>query len=170
MRNWEATVANRRAAGVLVRTAELLEEAPAGRGGALWRLAAEARQLDANVVRLPPGAGVGEQAEPDLDVLLYVTDGTGRIDADGDAQDLRPGSLVWLPRGSRRALAAGPDGLVYLSAHRRRPGMAIRPARAESEGGEPACLLHRLCPACDRPAAESDAAFCARCGTPLHSS
>lgn len=61
--------------GVLARLAELTSGVPAGQGGALWRLAEEGRQLDANVVRLPPHGRVAEHVEPDLDVLLYVTAG-----------------------------------------------------------------------------------------------
>jgi hypothetical protein len=118
-------------------------------------------------VRLAAGAGVAEHVEPDLDVLLYVADGAGRLVADGRPQELAPGALLWLPRGTRRSLTAGPDGLAYMSVHRRRPGMTIRSARPEPAGGEPACLLNRLCPECDRPATESDARFCTRCGTEL---
>lgn len=95
--------------------------------GALWRLAESGRQLDANVVRLPPGRRVGTHAEPDLDVLLLVVAGDGTLHTTGGAQPLAPGLLLWLPHGSTRDLAAGPDGLAYLTVHRRRPGMQIRP-------------------------------------------
>lgn len=69
--------------------------------GALWRLAEPGRQLDANVVRIPPGQEVGTHREPDLDVLLLVLAGHG-------------------------TLTAGPEGLTYLTVHRRRPGMRIQ--------------------------------------------
>ncbi|MER5178196.1 cupin domain-containing protein [Streptomyces sp. NPDC002896] len=179
--------------GVLARMADLLDETPAERGGAVWRLAAAGRQLDANVVRLAPGAEVGAHAEPDLDVLLYVAAGGGQLDAEGERQALGPGSVTWLPRGTRRALSAGPDGMAYLTVHRRRPGLTIRSAapgrepepqqepesRPESEarpepepkpeGGEATCLLHRVCPECGRLASERDALYCSRCGTRLPS-
>lgn len=154
--------------GVLARLSELTGGVPAEQGGALWRLAVERRQLDANIVRLPAGSQVAEHVEPDLDVLLYVTEGDGRIEVDGVQQDVAVGSVVWLPRGTRRALDAGPDGLVQLSVHRRRPGLAIQGAGSRSdEGGEAACLLDRVCPECGRLATESDARFCARCGEEL---
>ena len=35
--------------------------------GALWRLAEPGRQLDANLVRIPPQGAVDAHAEPDLD-------------------------------------------------------------------------------------------------------
>ncbi|WP_059008212.1 cupin domain-containing protein [Streptomyces specialis] len=113
---------------VVARVTELLREAAPDQGGALFALAEADRQLDANVVRLAPGAGVARHVEPDLDVLLFVVDGEGRLTADTGGQTLAPGTVAWLPRGSGRALAAGPAGLVYLTVHRRRPGMAIRPS------------------------------------------
>ncbi|MFT2020017.1 hypothetical protein ACMA1D_29900 [Streptomyces sp. 796.1] len=85
-----------------------------------------------------------------------------------EGQLVGPGDLVWLPRGSRRAVAAGPDGLVYLTVHRRRPGLTIgAPAPVEREGGDAACLLHRVCAECGRLAPETDARYCSRCGTAL---
>ncbi|AUG75524.1 hypothetical protein CFP65_0562 [Kitasatospora sp. MMS16-BH015] len=163
------------AARVLARLDEVVGAAEGGQGGALWRLAESGRQLDANVVRLLPGAAVAEHVEPELDVLLHVLTGAGRLLADGVAQELTPGALVWLPRGSRRSVAAGEAGLLYLTVHRRRPGLTIRPAAApgttpeptQPEGGEAACLLHLVCPECGRLSQERDARFCARCGTEL---
>ncbi|WP_042165807.1 hypothetical protein [Streptomyces sp. NBRC 110035] len=104
-----------------------LEDGPAG---ALWRLAESGRQLDANVVRIPPGRQVDTHREPDLDVLLLVLAGEGSLTAPDGAQPLRAGVLTWLPHGSMRALAAGAQGLTYLTVHRRRPGMRIKPSGA----------------------------------------
>ncbi|MFH8369808.1 cupin domain-containing protein [Streptomyces sp. NPDC018031] len=152
------------APGVLARMTDLLRDLPPDRTGAVWRLDRPSRQLDANLVRLPAGAEVAASVESDLDVLLFVTDGSGRLETTGETQQLRPGAVVWLPRGSRRALAAGEEGLVYLTAHRRRPGLMVR---ARGEGGEAPCMLHRLCAACGRMATETDARFCNRCGERL---
>ncbi|MFC5958479.1 hypothetical protein ACFP51_29785 [Streptomyces pratens] len=100
-----------------------LEDASAG---ALWRLAESGRQLDANVVRIPPGRQVDTHREPDLDVLLLVLAGEGSLTAPDGTQPLRAGILTWLPHGSTRALAAGEQGLTYLTVHRRRPGLQIK--------------------------------------------
>ncbi|MEU1082976.1 AraC family ligand binding domain-containing protein [Streptomyces sp. NPDC005908] len=94
--------------------------------GALWRLAESGRQLDANVVRLPPGHRVDTHREPDLDVMLLVLSGHGTLTAPDGEHPLPAGTLTWLPHGSTRSLAAGDDGLTYLTVHRRRPGMTIR--------------------------------------------
>lgn len=94
--------------------------------GALWRLAEPGRQLDSNVIRLPPGQQVDTHAEPDLDVLLLVLSGDGTLTTIEGTKRLTAGTLLWLPRTSSRSLAAGEGGLCYLTVHRRRPGMQIR--------------------------------------------
>ncbi|MEV4333007.1 cupin domain-containing protein [Streptomyces sp. NPDC049597] len=162
-------------AGVLATMQDLLA-VPEGRGGAVWRLDPAARQLDANVIRVLPGDSVARHVEPDLDVLLCVLTGSGELTVGDEVQRLEPGCVAWLPHGIGRALAAGPDGLVYVTAHRRRAGLSIRPAAPAApaapggpaaEGGESACLLHRICPGCDRPAEDAGARYCSRCGTEL---
>jgi quercetin dioxygenase-like cupin family protein len=115
---------------VLCDTAELSALGAGTAAGALWRLAEPGRQLDANVVRLPPSGRVGTHTEPDLDVLLLVLDGTATLVRTDGEQPLRAGLLTWLPHGSTRAVAAGPDGVTYLTVHRRRPGMRIQPPGA----------------------------------------
>ncbi|MEU8352154.1 MULTISPECIES: hypothetical protein [Streptomyces] len=93
--------------------------------GALWKLAEPGRQLDANVVRLPPRQRVDTHAEPDLDVLFLVVAGDGTLDGSDGPHRLAEGRLIWLPHGSSRSLTAGEAGLSYLTVHRRRPGMRI---------------------------------------------
>ncbi|MEU5523333.1 AraC family ligand binding domain-containing protein [Streptomyces sp. NPDC047860] len=116
---------------ILCDTAALaaVEDASAG---ALWRLAESGRQLDANVVHLPPGHRVDTHREPDLDVLLLVLAGHGTLTAPDGPHALTAGTLTWLPHGSTRSLAAGTEGLTYLTVHRRRPGMRIRSRRPGS--------------------------------------
>ncbi|WP_189856690.1 cupin domain-containing protein [Streptomyces poonensis] len=97
--------------------------------GVAWKLTEAGRQLDANVVHLPPGRRVDAHVEPDLDVLLLVVAGEGTVTGADGSEDLTEGTLLWLPRGSRRSLAAGDDGLSYLTVHQRRPGLSIRPRR-----------------------------------------
>jgi quercetin dioxygenase-like cupin family protein len=103
-----------------------LGQASPDQAGALWRLTEQGRQLDSNLVRLPPEARVAPHVEPDLDVLLLVVAGGGTLETDDGARTLAPSTLIWLPRGSSRALTAGDEGLAYLTVHRARPGMTIR--------------------------------------------
>ncbi|MFI5683454.1 hypothetical protein [Streptomyces sp. NPDC051636] len=105
-----------------------LTEPGDGSAGALWRLAEPGRQLDANIVRLPPARRVDTHTEPDLDVLLLVVAGAGTLISPDGPQPLAEGSMAWLPHGSSRGLMAGADGMSYLTVHRRRPGMRIQSA------------------------------------------
>lgn len=112
---------------VLYDMQPLIVDNRAASTGVAWRLAEAGRQLDANVLNLRAGTRIDPHAEPDLDVLVVVIAGSGTLTTDSGPLPLTPGSVVWLPHGSARALDAGPDGLSYLTTHRRRPGMQIRP-------------------------------------------
>lgn len=77
-------------------------------------------------VQLAAGESIAQHAEPELDVLLVVSSGTGMLaDAEGERLPLTAGTTAWLPRGSSRSLSAGAAGLSYLTVHVRRPGMRI---------------------------------------------
>lgn len=115
------------AARVLCDTGAVLND-PGVQDGVLWKITEDHRQLDANLVRLAVNAQVDGHAEPDLDVLLYVVEGSGVLETPQGEQPLTAGSLAWLAHGSTRSLRAGPCGMAYLTVHRRRPGMQIRPA------------------------------------------
>ncbi|WP_326699141.1 zinc ribbon domain-containing protein [Streptomyces sp. NBC_01754] len=156
---------------VLAVLDDLLSSSAPDARGALWRLAEQGRELDANIVRLPPGAGVGEHQEDTLDVLLVVLSGGGDLrTGGGDTLALTRATVTWLPRTSRRALEAGPEGLTYLTVHRRRPGLTIAPAAKAStgyEGGEAPCMLDLVCPECGRLSADRAPRFCSACGEPF---
>lgn len=112
---------------VLVDTSQAHQVAPEARG-AVWRLEMSRRQLDANLVRLPPDERIDSHLGPDHDVLVHVVEGSGHLGTERDPVPLTAGAVVWLPRRSRREIAAGPDGLTYLTVHPRRSGLSIAPA------------------------------------------
>jgi uncharacterized protein (DUF2249 family) len=95
--------------------------------GAMWKLPMAERDLDSNIIYLPAGAAIDAHDGPDVDVLIHVIDGGGRLATELDAFDLTPGALVWLPRRSRRQFTAGSDGLRYLTVHQRRKNVAVDP-------------------------------------------
>ena len=93
--------------------------------GVLFKLAMRERDLDSNIIALAPGQAIGAHAGPDVDVLICVLSGSGRLTTELDTLELRAGSLVWLPRRSRREFAAGADGLRYLTVHQRRKALTL---------------------------------------------
>jgi uncharacterized protein (DUF2249 family)/quercetin dioxygenase-like cupin family protein len=114
----------------LVNTREVVEadSRDADVAGALWKLDVRDRDLDSNVVAIPPGGVIEAHQGPDLDVLVHVLAGSGALTTEVDGTvALRPGVLLWLPRRSRRAFRAGDEGLRYLTVHRRRQALVLDP-------------------------------------------
>jgi quercetin dioxygenase-like cupin family protein len=100
----------------------------AGSGrGPLWGTASD--DLNATLLSWPAGERVAEHVNDERDVLLLCLDGTGRLTLDGSPQRLRAREAVLIPKGARRAVEAGPEGIRYLTVHLRRGGLEIR-ARA----------------------------------------
>lgn len=102
--------------------------------GAAWKLQVRERDLDSNIIVLPPGETIEAHTGPNLDVLIHVLAGTGQLTTELGTLDLEPGALLWLPRGSRRRFASGPDGLRYLTVHRRRQALVLDTGRAGTRG------------------------------------
>ncbi len=98
--------------------------------GAVWKLQGRDRDLDSNIITLPPDGAMEAHLGPDLDVLIHVLSGSGRLATERGTIHLGPGALVWLPRRSRRAFTAGPDGLRYLTVHQRRQALVLDTAAA----------------------------------------
>ena len=95
-----------------------------GGSGAVWSLP-HGGDLDANAVWLRPGDVIDEHINGEVDVLVVVWSGAGELTVDGGDVPLRPGVVVQVPKGARRGIRSGSDGLTYLSVHRRRDGLSI---------------------------------------------
>ena len=96
-----------------------------GVGGAVWSLP-HGGDLDANLVRLAPGSGIGEHVNSEVDVLMVIRDGDGELTVDGTVHALVPSSVALVRRGSNRAVRAGGRGVEYLSIHPRRGPLTIK--------------------------------------------
>jgi quercetin dioxygenase-like cupin family protein len=110
---------------ILTNTAELAREPDLS--GAVWKLEVRERDLDSNVIALGPNRGIDSHVGADVDVLIHVLSGSGRLDTERGAIDLVPGALLWLPKRSRRQFSAGPDGLRYLTVHQKREILPLTP-------------------------------------------
>ena len=95
-----------------------------GADGAVWSLPHEG-DLDANVVKLGPGGRIPDHRNDEVDVLIVVLGGSGDLVVDEETEPLRPHSLARIPKGTRRGLQAGAEGLVYLTVHRARAGLRL---------------------------------------------
>jgi quercetin dioxygenase-like cupin family protein len=93
-------------------------------GGPVW--GAESADLNATLLEWPAGRGPGEHVNEQLDVLYVVVDGSLTLTVDGEPQELRVGEATIVAKGARRSVVAGPDGVRYLTAHRRRGGLELK--------------------------------------------
>jgi uncharacterized protein (DUF2249 family) len=134
MRDWRIQItklASTPLPRVLVDTATITADTTgADVTGAIWKLQARERDLDSNIIALPPGQTIDPHSGPDLDVLIHVLSGSGHLATELGTIDLTPGALVWMPRRSRRAFTAGAEGLRYLTVHQRRQALLLETSRA----------------------------------------
>ena len=89
------------------------------REGVVWTLEGSG-DLNVNLVRFEGGRGVGDHVNDEVDVLIVGVSGSGLVGVDGEEHPVSNGSMVFVPRGTRRYTRAVSDDFAYLSAHRRR--------------------------------------------------
>jgi quercetin dioxygenase-like cupin family protein len=100
--------------------------APEGTGP-LWGTATD--DLNATLLAWPPGGGAAEHVNAERDVLVVVLAGGAVVTLDGEPHTVEAGGAIVLEKGRARSIAAGPEGVRYLSVHRRRPPLQIASAR-----------------------------------------
>ena len=93
-----------------------------GRGPAWGTASAE---LNATLLVWRAGDGQPEHVNQACDVAIVVVAGSGTLVVDGSEHALSPGTLAIVPRGARRSVVAGTNGLRCLTVHRRRGGLGM---------------------------------------------
>jgi quercetin dioxygenase-like cupin family protein len=96
--------------------------------GPVWGMASE--ELNATLLAWPAGEGSPEHVNAERDVLVVVLAGSATVRVDDETHELGVEDATIIARGRRRSITAGPDGARYLSVHRRREPLQIRPAKA----------------------------------------
>jgi len=91
--------------------------------GPVW--GADSEDLNATLLAWGPGAGPPEHVNTERDVLVAVLDGSATVALDGEERRLDPGAAIIIEKGRARRITAGPEGVRYLSVHRRRPPLQI---------------------------------------------
>ncbi len=102
----------------------------AGPPGVVWSLPSGG-DLETNLVRLDPGGAIGSHVNDEVDVVIVVVTGRGRVVIDGVDHELHRDVLARVPRGARRELLTGEEGITYLSIHRCRGPLGIASRRYE---------------------------------------
>jgi quercetin dioxygenase-like cupin family protein len=116
---------------VLPADLEAVASSVVEREGVIWSLGANS-DLNANLIRLGAGQGVGEHVNGEVDVLFVGVSGAGLVDAGGREHTLNAGKLVFVPKGTRRSTRGTSEDFVYLTVHRRRGPLRIG-ARTDKE-------------------------------------
>jgi quercetin dioxygenase-like cupin family protein len=98
--------------------------------GVAWSASPEG--VNVNLVVLGSHSGISLHRNDEVDVLIVVLAGGGTLLADAATHPLAAGDAVMVPRGTERALDAGPTGLRYLTIHRARGALRITD-RAQSD-------------------------------------
>jgi quercetin dioxygenase-like cupin family protein/iron-sulfur cluster repair protein YtfE (RIC family) len=85
----------------------------------------ESEDLNATLLRWGPGSGPPEHVNEERDVLVAVLEGTALVTVDGKERRLDQGEAIVIDKGRALRIEAGPEGVRYLSVHRRRPRLQI---------------------------------------------
>ncbi len=92
--------------------------------GAVWALRGS-EDLNANLVRFASGGGVDEHTNAEVDVIFVGVSGSGVVTIDGDEHPLSAGTLIFVPKRSRRSTRSTCEDFAYLTVHRRRGPLRI---------------------------------------------
>jgi len=93
-------------------------------GGPIW--GTESEELNATILEWRAGEGPPEHVNGERDVALIVLAGGGELLLDDAKQPLAAGEVTVIPKGTRRRVVAGADGIRYATVHRRRAGLQIQ--------------------------------------------
>jgi len=74
-------------------------------------------QMAVTMVHGEPGSEQPMHSHPEAEQVYVVVSGTGLMRVDDEAQEVAPGTLVFIPRGAKHAIRnTGSEPLVYVSA------------------------------------------------------
>jgi mannose-6-phosphate isomerase-like protein (cupin superfamily) len=93
--------------------------------GPLW--GTETEDLNATLLAWPPDTGPPEHVNAERDVLLVVLAGSATVTINSEVTLVEAGQATTIEKGRAQRIAAGPEGVRYLSVHVRRPPLQISP-------------------------------------------
>lgn len=96
-----------------------------GADGAVWRLSARDRDLDASVLEVDAGVALEPHRGSGCDVLVTVLSGAGVLVTEVGQLVLAAGELVHIPAGATRGFTAGDEGLRVLLVQQRRQELKL---------------------------------------------
>lgn len=94
----------------------------------------ESEDLDCTLLSWREGEGVPEHRTEEVDVLVIVLGGEGRLSVDGAVSALGTGQAALIPKGSTRSLTAASERFTHLNVHKRRKRLGLSPIGAYPRG------------------------------------
>jgi mannose-6-phosphate isomerase-like protein (cupin superfamily) len=91
------------------------------------------------LMTIPPGGEIGEEVHDHVDQVLAFVDGRGEAILDGDTSPVGPGSLVFVPAGTRhnfRSAGDAPLRLWTVYAPPEHPDGTVHHTKAEADAAE----------------------------------
>jgi mannose-6-phosphate isomerase-like protein (cupin superfamily) len=88
---------------------------------------------------VPEGGEIGEEVHDGIDQVLVFVDGTGTAEIDGRVSDVRPGTLVVVPAGTRhnfRNTGSGPLQLYTVYGPPEHAPGTVHRTKAEADADE----------------------------------
>jgi quercetin dioxygenase-like cupin family protein len=80
-------------------------------------------EMNITLLSWPAGQGVAPHVNEEVEVVIIVITGSGRVTVDETEFEVNAGDALLVPKGCRRAIGSTSDGFAYFSVHRRRPGL-----------------------------------------------
>ncbi|ACZ42236.1 Cupin 2 conserved barrel domain protein [Thermobaculum terrenum ATCC BAA-798] len=102
-----------------INVLDFLQQSTAGK--VLW--AHQTEDLNINLVHLDAGASIDRHHNNEVDVLILVIQGEGKVEIDDAEISIRSGDLLVIPKAAQRSIAATKTNLLYVTCHRRRHGL-----------------------------------------------
>lgn len=103
----------------LINLADVLRQT--GYDGPIWSTNSE--QLNLNLLRLSTGDSIAEHINAEVDVVIVVFEGQGKLTVDGTPYPLRSGHVAVIPIGTTREIQCQVGPLIYMTCHQRRRGL-----------------------------------------------
>ncbi len=101
------------------KQARLLDLVHAGTAsGVQW--SAETDDLDCNFVSWEGGEVIAAHVNAEVDVFIVILSGGGRLSVNEAWTELLPGTASLVPKNASRSIAAGDNGIAYITVHKRR--------------------------------------------------
>lgn len=81
---------------------------------------AESEDLDVTMLVWPAGKQIERHVNNEVDVAMVFIEGSAVVTVEAEEISVEAGQVVLVEKGRARSLTAGPEGVRYVTVHKRR--------------------------------------------------